>query len=230
MPLTSILSVQVRPELFAHYEEQIRDLATHAVRQKDSFHWTAHQTAYGQLGTLHFVSEDPDYAGIAARGDTRELILRVLGEDRGPEAMARMLECTISQETSISVDRPELSYPPEQVDQVFPAAVVTQIRARPGGQEALEELIRKIAEAIPKVGDSSRLISYQVLVGMMGSYWTVRPLEDMSELDDQLPPAELLDQAFGTAEGGLIYRTGLEAIQEVRRQIVVYRQDLSNPG
>ena len=230
MPLTSILSVQVRSDLFAQYEEHVRDLAAGAVKTRDAFHWTAHQTAFGELGTLYFVSDEPDYAGIAARGDTRELILRVLGEDQGEKAMARMLECTISQESTISVDRAELSYPPEQIDRVFSAAVVTQIRARPGGQEALEELIRKIAEAIPKVGDSSRLVSYQVLVGMMGSYWTVRPLEDLSELDDQLSPAELLDQAFGAAEGGLIYRTGLEAIQEVRRQIVVYRQDLSNPG
>ena len=68
------------------------------------------------------------------------------------------------------------------------------------------------------------------MVGVLAEYWTARPLEDLSELDDQLPPAELLNQAFGAAEGGLIYRTGLEAIEEVKRQIVVYRQDLSNPG
>ena len=230
MPLTSVLSVQVRPDRFAQYEELVRDLAANAVKQLDAFHWTAHQTAYGELGALHFVSEDPDYAAIAARGDTRELILRVLGGDRGAKAMGKMLECIISQQATISADRPELSYPPEQVDRIFAAGVVTRIRVRPGGQDALEELIRKIAEAIPKVGDSARMLSYQVLVGMMGSYWTVRPLEDLSELDDQLPPAELLDQAFGAAEGGLIYRAGLEAIQEVRRQIVTYRQDLSNPG
>jgi hypothetical protein len=68
------------------------------------------------------------------------------------------------------------------------------------------------------------------MVGILSEYWTARPLEDLSELDDQLTPAELLDQAFGVAEGGLIYRTGLEANEEVQRQIVVYRQDLSNPG
>jgi len=230
MPLTSILSVQVRPDRFAQYQELVRNLAARAVEQKDEFHWTAHQTAYGDLGALHFVSEDPDFAGIAARGNTQELILRVLGENEGAKALDSMLECTISQQVTISLDRPELSYPPEQTDRVFPAAVVTQIRARPGGQEALEELIRKIAEAIPKVGDPSRIVSYQVMVGMLSAYWTVRSLEDLSELDDQLQPAELLDQAFGAAEGGLIYRTGLEAIEEVRRQIVVYRQDLSNPG
>ena len=230
MPLTSILSVQVRPDRFAQYQELVRNLAAHAVEQRDEFHWTAHQTAYGDLGALHFVSEDPDFAGIAARGNTQELILRVLGENEGAKALDNMLECTISQQVTISVDRPELSYPPEQTDRIFPAAVVTQIRARPGRQEALEELIRKISEAIPKVGDPSRIVSYQVMVGMLSAYWTVRSLEDLSELDDQLQPAELLDQAFGAAEGGLIYRTGLEAIEEVRRQIVVYRQDLSNPG
>jgi len=230
MPLTSILSVQVRPDRVAQYEELIRNLAACAVDQGDGFHWTAHQTLYGEVGTLYFVSEDPDFAGVAARGDTQELILRVLGEEEGAKALVSMLECTISQQVTISLDRPELSYPPEQIDRVFPAAVVTQIRSRPGGQEALEELIRKISEAIPKVGDSSRLVSYQVMVGTLSEYWTVRPLEDLSELDEQLPPAELLNQAFGAAEGGLIYRTGLEAIEEVKRQIVVYRQDLSNPG
>lgn len=230
MPLTSVLSVQVRPDRFAQYQELVRDLATGAAEQKDDFRWTAHQTAYGELGSLHFVSVDPDFAGIAARGNTQELIHRVHGEEEGARAMASMLECTISQQSTISLDRPELSYPPEQADRIFPAAVVTQIRARPGGQEALEELIRKIAEAIPKVGDPSRMVSYQVMVGALSGYWTVRPLEDLSELDDQLPPAGLLDQAFGAAEGGLIYRTGLEAIEEVTRQIVVYRQDLSNPG
>jgi hypothetical protein len=154
----------------------------------------------------------------------------VLGEDKGAKALAGMLECTISQQVTISLDRPELSYPTEQAARIFPAAVVTQIRARPGRQEALEELIRKIAEAIPKVGDFSRMMAYQVMVGVLADYWTVRPLEDLSELDGQLPPAELLDRAFGAAEGGLIYRTGLEAIEEVKRQIVVYREELSNPG
>ena len=230
MPLTSILSVQVRPERFVQYQELVRNLAARAVDQRDAFHWTAHQTAFGELGTLHFVSEDPDFAGLAARGNTQELIHRVLGEDEGAKALTSMLECTISQQMNISLDRPELSYPPEQTDRIFPAAVVTQIRARPGGQEALEELIRKIAEAIPKIGDPSRIIAYQVMVGILAEYWTVRPLEDLSELDEQLPPAELLNQAFGAAEGGLIYRTGLEAIEEVKRQIVVYRQDLSHPG
>jgi len=230
MPLTSILSVQVRPERFMQYQELVRNLAARAVDQRDAFHWTAHQTAFGELGTLHFVSEDPDFAGLAARGNTQELIHRVLGEDEGAKALTSMLGCTISQQMNVSLDRPELSYPPEQTDRVFPAAVVTQIRARPGGQEALEELIRKIAEAIPKIGDPSRIIAYQVMVGILAEYWTARPLEDLGELDEQLPPAELLNQAFGAAEGGLIYRTGLEAIEEVKRQIVVYRQDLSHPG
>ena len=230
MPLTSILSVQVRPDRLAQYDEMVRNLAASAVEQRDAFHWTAHQTLYGEVGTLHFVTEDPDFAGIAARGTTPELILRVLGEDEGTKALNSMLECMVSQQVTISLDRPELSYPPEQIDRIFPAAVVTQIRARPGGQEALEELIRKISEAIPKVGDPSRLIFYQVMVGALAEYWTARPLEDLSELDEQLPPAELLNQAFGAAEGGLIYRTGLEAIEEVKRQILVYRQDLSNPG
>ena len=101
MPLTSVLSVQVRPDRFAQYQELVRDLATRAVEQKDDFRWTAHQTAYGELGALHFVSVDPDFAGIAARGNTQELIHRVFGEEEGARAMASMRECTISQESTI---------------------------------------------------------------------------------------------------------------------------------
>ena len=74
------------------------------------------------------------------------------------------------------------------------------------------------------------MTAFQNLVGDLSLYWTVRGLEDLSELDDQLPPSELLNEAFGAAEGGLIYRAGLGAIEQVERRIVILNQDLSNPG
>ena len=45
-----------------------------------------------------------------------------------------------------------------------------------------------------------------------------------------LPTPELLNKAFGTAEGGLIWRSGTEAIEQVQRQIMAFREDLSNPS
>ncbi len=55
-------------------------------------------------------------------------------------------------------------------------------------------------------------------------------MEKLSEFDDQLLVPDLLNKAFGTAEGGLIFRSGLEAIESLRREIVRHREDLSNPS
>ncbi len=50
----------------------------------------------------------------------------------------------------------------------------------------------------------------------------------MVDLDKQRPAPELFIEAFGAAEGGLIFRSGLEAIAVVERNIVGYRPELSN--
>src|SRR3990172_8106579 len=149
MPLTTVLSERIRPEALRRYEGLVQRVAKKAVQQKEAWHWTAHQTAFGEVDTIHYVSVSADFAAIGSRG-------------------------------------------------------------------------------VP--GDPARLVAFQTLVGDLARYWTVRPVENLGELDRQLQPAELLNKAFGAAEGGLIFRTGLESIQEVRRQIVLYRQDLSNPS
>ncbi len=106
---------------------------------------------------------------------------------------------------------------------------VTQIRARPGAQEECEELIRKVAEAIPKVDDPSRFTTWQTLMGDRLAYGIAFPLSGIGDLDKRLSPAELLEKAFGTSEGGLIYRQGREAISKLQTSISMYREDLSNP-
>ncbi len=230
MPLRTVLSERIRPERLRRYEELVQRVAKKAVQKKEAWRWTAHQTAFGELDTIHYVSESADFSAIGARGLTDELVRRVMGEKEGNEILEQASECVLSRQQIIGMERPDLSYPPDRRDRTHPAAVVTTIRARPGGQEGCEELIRKIAEAIPKAGDPARLLAFQTLVGDLVQYWTVRPVESLSDLDRQLQPADLLNKAFGAAEGGLIFRTGLEAIQEVRRQIVLYREDLSNPS
>jgi hypothetical protein len=229
MPLMNVLSVQTRPDRWQHYEELVQRLAEAAVARKEENHWTAHQTAIGEIGAIHFASSNGDFAEIAARGTVAEMVERVLGSAEAEKFRAEVSDCLITQQSSISVDRPELSYPPTEEGRTFPAAVLTVLEARPGKQEACEEVIRKVAEAIPKVDDKARLMTFQTVVGNLSEYWTVRPLTDLSELDDQRTPQELLIQAFGPAEGGLIYRSGLDAMTRLQRSILVYRPDMSNP-
>ncbi len=229
MPLITVLSVQTRPDRWQHYEELVQRLAEAAVSRKDESHWTAHQTAFGNLNTIHFASRGDDFAEISSGGTVLEMIERVLGSAETERFMSEIGDCVVSQENSISVDRPDLSYTPVEEGRTFPAAVLTLIEASPSRQEACEEVISKIAEAIPKVDDKARLITYQTVVGNLSQYWTVRPINDLSELDGQRTPQELLIQAFGPAEGGLIYRSGLDAMTSLQRSILVYRPDMSNP-
>lgn len=229
MPLVTVLSVQTRADRRQRYEELVQKLAKAAVSRKEESHWTAYQTAFGRLDTIHFASTGGDFAEISSRGTVVEMVQRVLGSSEAEKFMTEIGDCVVSQENSISVDRPELSYPPAEEASTFPAAVLTVIEASPGRQEACEEVIRKVAEAIPKLDDKARLITYQTVVGNLTQYWTVRPIEDLAELDGQRTPQELLIQAFGPAEGGLIYRSGLDAMTRLERNILVYRPDMSNP-
>jgi hypothetical protein len=231
MPLTNVLTVQVRPEHQLRYVELIQQLAGRAVEKKERFRWTGHQTLFGTRGPeLHFVSEVADYAGLASRGAPVEMFERVLGAKPAADWQRELLACTLATRNAISVDRPELSYPPDRTGAAaHPLAVVTTVRARPGGQEAVEELLRKISEAIPKVDDPARIIAFQSVIGDLRTYWTVRPLRELAELDRQRVPARLLNDAFGAGEGGLIFRTAMEAMESVDRAIVRYRPELSNP-
>jgi hypothetical protein len=229
MALFSVLAQSIEPERLGAFEESVRKLATRAAEKRERWTWTAHQTAIGELGTIYFVSEAQDWSELATRGSVLDLARRVLGDKEGE----RMLEVTRaairSAQQTVSVDRPDLSYLPEQRTTTAPFHMVTVVRVRPGGQEAFEEFLRKLAEAIPKVDDPARTQVRQTLVGDLREYRIARPLAGLGDLDRQLPAPELLLKAFGTAEGGLLFRTGQEAIEHVERRIVAYREDLSNP-
>ncbi len=241
MALTTVLSVQIRENGRRRYEDLVRQLAERAVKQKHEDHWTAHETTFGDLETFHFVSEVANFAELERRGAIRERLVRVLGDQDIERFLADMSECMEAQRHTIWTFRPELSYPPDQGQSARaasflgarrnfrPTAIVTITRTRPGHQEAFEELLRKLSEAIPKLRDQGHIITYQAVVGDPAEYWTVRPLIHLREFDDHRGPIELLVEAFGAAEGNLIHRHGLEAIEHSRRQILRYRQDLSNP-
>ncbi len=230
MQLVTVYSDEVRLGQATRYEEFIREVAQAAVKREEKWNWTAHQVSFGNVGAFHYVAEAPDWATIQRRGEVGDLIRRLLKKKRGNEVLQQLNECLVSSRRTISVDRPDLSYPPEQERRTSPLAMVTVVRALPGKQEACEEVIRKIAEAIPKAGDQTRLATFQTLVGDGLQYWTLRPAENLSEFDHRLLVPDLLNKAFGTPEGGLIFRSGLEAIESLRREIVRHREDLSNPS
>ena len=232
MPLTNVLTVRVRPEHQLRYVDLVTQLAKRAQEKKERLQWTAHRTLFGTRGPLlHFVSEAADYAGIAARGAPPEMYERVFGPKAGTDWLREVQICTAEQADTLSVDRPDLSYPPERRSPAsHPFALVSTIRVRAGGQEAVEELLRKISEAIPKVDDPTRIVAHQSVVGDLRDYWTVRPLRNLGELDRQRMPARLLTDAFGAAEGGLVFRNAMEAMQRVERSIVRYLPELSNPA
>lgn len=231
MPLVNVLSVQLRPGAIGRYEERIQRLAAAAKKKKESFHWEAWSTAFGETLAMHYVSTLETFAQLGERGTVPQLLERVLGAKEAPEFMEQIGECTLAQQNTLSVDRPDLSYPDASVtSSSHPIAVVTDVRVRPGLRDAFEELLRKLSEAIPKVDDPTRLATNQAAIGNLAEYWTVRPARDMAELDTQRGPDELLSMAFGPGEGGLIFRNGIEAIDQIQREIVMYRPELSNPA
>jgi len=228
MPLANVLSVDIRQGQRRRYITLCQELAEKARKSSDPLQWTTHETRIGRTNRLHFVIGAADFTELANQGTAEEMVVRVLGEERALEWLDEIESCVENQQQEISVDRPDLSYVSNEMDRTAPIAIVTVAQARPGQQESSEELIRKIAEAIPKVNDGSQIITYQTVVGDLSRYWTVRPLESLADLDKQLPPSQLLNEAFGADEGGLILRSGLDAMSVVERNIVDYRAELSN--
>jgi hypothetical protein len=223
-------SLTLRPGQVLRFQEALITLCTRAVETQEAWHWTAHETRFGDASLIHFVYQAPDFAAVEQLGTVAELWQRVLGEERGLATFQQANECIEKMEHTISRERPDLSYPPDSSDVTeYPLAVLTTARARPGHAESCEELIRKLAEAIPKLDDAARIVTYQVMFGDLMSYWTVRPLRSLADLDAQLQAPDLLSQAFGPAEGGLIWRSGQEAIDTAERHLLAYREDLSNP-
>ena len=225
--LTTVLSISVRPDRSSAYEARVHRLADKAKAQQEPFEWAAYQTMAGTLGTVHFVSQCPDWATLGAREPVELLIRRLMGDTEGAQLIDQLNECVGAQRFIIGRDRPDLSYPPELNAPMRALGMVTVFRCTPGGQDACEELIRKVAQAIPLVRDPRRVVAYQTVVGDLRTYWAVTPLADLAELDTILPPAELLTKAFG-AEGTLIHRTALDAIERMDRQLTVLRPELSN--
>jgi hypothetical protein len=229
MALLSVLSARIRPERARAYEEGVRRIAQRAAERKEKAHWQAQEVAFGSMGTLYLIQEFADWAGLGEQDPPPTYLTRLFGEREGTKLYHEISECLAELRYTVSQDRPDLSYAPNV--RATPAlTLVTFLRARPGSLPACEELIGKVAEAIPKADDPSRLLAYQTVIGDLRTYWTVRPIQRVEELDQVLPPQELLVRAFGAAEGDRIYRKGIDALQHAERQMTVLRPDLSYLG
>lgn len=227
MSLMTVLSVSVRPDRFTTYEARVQRFAEKAVAKKEPFEWAAHQVMAGALGTIHFTSECRDWATLSAREPIEVLIRKIMGDTEGAQLIDQLSECVLNERYIIGQERADLSHPPDGQSSMNPFGTVTIMRARPGGQDALEELIRKVGQAIPRAKDPRRFTAYQTVMGDLRTYWAAVPLGDVAELDAMLPLPELLYKAFG-AEGALLYRTGIDAVEHIERQLTVLRPELSN--
>lgn len=227
MSLMTVFSVSVRPDRFSTYEARVHRLAEKAVAQKEPFEWEARQVAAGALGTIHFTSACRDWAALSERPPADELIRKVMGDTEGAQLLEQLSECVISERYTVGQERGDLSCPPDSDSPMKPFGTVTIMRARPGGQDAVEELIRKVAQAIPQAKDTRRFRAFQTVLGDLRTYWAAVPLGDVAELDTMLPLPELLYKAFG-AEGALVYRTGMDAVEHIERQLTILRPELSN--
>ncbi len=227
--LASVFTDQIRQDRLERYEERLAELAAAARKKKEGWHWGAHQVGFGPLARIYYVSRHDDYADVEKHGDPQALFTRVLGAKKGEKQLEEVNECLVSTQRMLGMHRPELSYPKEPPAGIAPIASLVMVRARPGHQEAVEELFRNVAEAIPKAGEKARVDSFQAVTGDMCGYWLVRPLARLSDLDRQTVGRDLLLKGLGQSEGARIFRTGLEAVDRIEREITVYREELSNP-
>ncbi len=226
MSLVKVDSVEIRPERTRTYEALVHRVAEAAQKRKDPAEWAAHQVTAGPRGRYHFVMEAPDWATLGSREQVPELVGRLLGESEGASVFEKIEECETAAATTICRLRADLSRLPAQGAAPRLFTSVTLFEARAGGQDAVEELFRKSAQALEKLGESRRFLAYQTVVGNLRQYYTVMPVDGLGELDGRLP-SQLLQDAFG-AEGALVYRNGIEAIVRSEREISRVRPELSN--
>ena len=227
MPLFSVNESAIRSEKLRDFEKLLASVAEAARNDTKTGAWTTCTTAIGPFGVVQIVMQSESFAAQAKIEPGDQLFRRLFGERKGNEPLQSWLECVSGGRLHVLRDRPELSYPaPRGRPRAF--IMLTRLQAIPGGGESLEEFLRRYAEAIPKTDDPRRFVTLQPYFGNLREYATAVALDHPEQLDAMASPAELLTQAFGAAEGGLISRTGLCAIESAARELLVLREDLSH--
>lgn len=228
MSILSVVRYQLRPEKSAVWEGAVAKIAKRAGEKKDRLHWGCAQVAGGELGAFQIVIPAESFAEAAGRETPAALIGRLFDAKEAERLVADSSSAITGLSSAILRERPELGYASEETRRQPVAAVVTRMIVRPGHRDACEELLRKIAEAIPKTDDIRRFRVYQPLVGDLRLLAAVRPIFALAELDEATSVEELLHQAFGMAEGGLVFRAGLEGAEALTSELLLMRPDLSH--
>jgi hypothetical protein len=227
MSITTVARYQIKPDKTLDFESGLLEISNRANEANDPLIWTTAQIVGGELGAYDIVVPHESLSEASSADNPQVLVGRLFDADRAQSLMTTISASIESVNLSIVRDRPELSYPSEAGPGEMIAAVITQAITRPGHRLAAEELMRKVAEAIPKTDDIRRFTCYQPLIGNLRELAAVRPVYDWAELDQATPVEELLNQAFGTSEGGLIFRQGMEAFESLESELARVRRDLS---
>ena len=228
MTLVNSDRCRVRLGSMVAFEDVVARLSKAAAEKDYDQPWMAYQTLHGAVGNISFITLHENWQDLAKQAPPATVFQDLFGPEQGSTLFAEATACLDGMESIVAMDRPELSYSEGRVEQPAPFMQFTQIRARAGAAEECEELIRRVAEAIPKVDDATRFTAWQTLMGDRLTYGVSYPLSGIGDLDERLSPADLLEKAFGNSEGSLIYRQGRQAISEMQTSISVYREDLSN--
>jgi hypothetical protein len=227
MSINTVVRYRIRPDRIPAWENALADIAKRAHEESDPIRYLCAQVQGGELSSYDIVLPGETVSEAATREPAPALIARLFNSKEAARVMADTSGSILSAQSTILRDRPELGYPDEAGGGEMAAAVVTTAVVRPGHQEAVEELFRKVAEAIPKTGDVRRFSTWQPLIGDMRALHAVRPVRAFADLDQIGPIDELLVQAFGPAEGGLVYRAAGEGLESLTSQLMVLRADLS---
>ena len=92
---------------------------------------------------------------------------------------------------------------------------------------AFEATIAKVIEAAAKVDAKRQFLTTQTVIGDLGEYGIAQPIADPAQLDSQLPPQQLLVEAFGEKEAADIMAAGRERMESAVTVLSVLRPDLS---
>ena len=230
MPLIQLLRVSVHPRAIPRYERAVRRLAEKARGDSDTVQWSARVTQGVDGIQFGFLVPTENFAQLAAREQIDAMARRLFGESEGNAVLDELSEGVQSQSFSVLSPREDLSNAPLPFAAPPPLIHHMLIRVRPGGQEALENTIKKLLEAAAKVGDKRQLLTAQTLIGDLGESGIAQPIQDPAQLDSQKTPPELLTEAFGEQEAREILAAGRERMESAVTLLSVHRPDLSNEG
>ena len=229
MPLTTSLRVSVRIGDIIEHEEAVRRVAEKAKKDKPALDWIAYQIYAGEGGLYFYTSQAEIMAEILARETTPAMVLRLFGEKNGTALLKQINQGVESIQTLAFQPREDLSCAAEpSLDQPAPFVLRSRIRVCRGGQRACEELLRKVTEAVSKVDDERRFTTLQTVLGDAMEYSIVQLIHDPTQLDRERRVPDLLNAAYGAAEGGALLNAGRDAIDSIQVDLSIHRPDLSS--